>query len=40
MKQLKQENAREINLDKFLGAISTLSYLEERKREDNIIKDV
>ena len=38
--QLRWKSAQKIQLNKILGAMNTLLYLEERKREDNIIKDI
>ena len=39
MEKLVQQNPQKINLNRILGAVNALSDSEERKREDNIIKD-
>ena len=36
---MRWQNAQKINLNKSLEAANTVSELEKRKREDNIIKD-
>ena len=40
MEQLRQKNDQKINLNRVLGAVNALSESKERKKEDNIIKDI
>ena len=40
MEQLRQQNDQKINLNRVLGAVNALSESKERKKEDNIIKDI
>ena len=40
MEQLRQQNDQKINLNRVLGALNALSESKERKKEDNIIKDI
>ena len=40
MEQLRWQNSQERNLRRILGAKNTLLDSEEKKREDNFIKDV
>ena len=37
---MRRKSAQKIHLNRILGAMNALSYLEERKKEDNIIKDI
>ena len=37
---MRQKNAQKINLDRVFVATNTVSELEKRKRQDNIIKDI
>ena len=39
MEQLIRKSAQKMHLNRILVAMNALSYLEERKKEDNIIKD-
>ena len=40
MEQLIRKSAQKMHLNRILVAMNALSYLEERKKEDNIIKDI
>ena len=37
---LRRQNAQKVNSNRISGAVKALSDVQERKREDNIVKDV
>ena len=37
---MRQKNAQKVHLNRMLDVVNALSYLEERKKEDNMIKDI
>ena len=40
MEQLRQQNAKKINLNRVFMVMNALPELKKRKREDDIIKDI